>query len=62
MGLGEPSIVKNERNSLTFYIPKVMDTSRLAYKRLCLYNKIRDASLHFKKDMTQLVWIMKEFN
>jgi hypothetical protein len=27
-----------------------------------LYNKLRDATLHFKKDMMQLFWIMKEFN
>jgi hypothetical protein len=31
----------------------------LAYERSCLYNKFRDASLHFKKDMMQLFWIMK---
>jgi hypothetical protein len=28
----------------------------------CLYNKFRAAALHFKKDMMQLFWIMKEFN
>jgi hypothetical protein len=35
---------------------------RLAYERSCLYNKFRDAALHFKKDMMQLFWIIKEFN
>jgi hypothetical protein len=34
----------------------------LAYERSCFYNKLRDAALHFKKDMMQLFWIMKEFN
>jgi hypothetical protein len=34
----------------------------LAYERSCIYNKFRDAALHFKKDMMQLFWIIKEFN
>jgi hypothetical protein len=34
----------------------------LAYERSCLYNKIRNTALHFKKDMMQLFWIMKEFS
>jgi hypothetical protein len=35
---------------------------RLAYERSCLYIKFKDAALHFKKDMMQLFWIIKEFN
>jgi hypothetical protein len=65
VGSREPSIIKNERNLVTFHVPKCHGSTapcRLAYERSCLYNKFRDAALHFKKVMMQLFWIMKEFN